>query len=116
MRNGCARNGCALKSLFDLYANVLEEYVPPCGLRYAEGFSAEAKNGLSQGTWEAAGYRIQKPCPHMKTDLTRFAVIEDGILTYRLHNWQYELATGRCLTSEGHQLYYKPIEQGAMEA
>lgn len=83
-------------------------------LQYAEGFYAE--NGPSQGTWEAAGYRIQKRCPHMKADLTRFAVIEDGILTCRLHNWQYELATGRCLTSEGHQLYCKPIEQGAKEA
>jgi UDP-MurNAc hydroxylase len=46
----------------------------------------------------------------MKADLTRFAVIEDGILTCRLHNWQYELATGRCLTSEGHTLYAKRIE------
>ncbi|HEU5226492.1 MAG TPA: Rieske 2Fe-2S domain-containing protein [Ktedonobacteraceae bacterium] len=54
---------------------------------------------------------MQKRCPHMKADLTRFAVIEDGILTCRLHNWQYELATGRCLTSEGHTLYAKRIEQ-----
>ncbi len=80
-------------------------------LQYAEGFYAE--NGPTQGTWEAAGYRIQKRCPHMKADLTRFAVIEDGILTCRLHNWQYELATGRCLTSEGHTLYCKPIQQEA---
>ena len=78
-------------------------------LQYAEGFYAE--HGPTQGTWEACGYRIQKRCPHMKADLTRFAVIEDGILTCRLHNWQYELATGRCLTSEGHTLYAKPIEQ-----
>jgi UDP-MurNAc hydroxylase len=80
-------------------------------LQYAEGFYAE--NGPTQGTWECAGYRIQKRCPHMKADLTRFAVIEDGILTCRLHNWQYELATGRCLTAEGHTLYARPIEQEA---
>ncbi len=80
-------------------------------LQYAEGFYAE--NGPTQGTWEACGYRIQKRCPHMKADLTRFAVIEDGILTCRLHNWQYELATGRCLTAEGHTLFAKPIEQDA---
>ncbi len=80
-------------------------------LQYAEGFYAE--NGPTQGTWEACGYRIQKRCPHMKADLTRFAVIEDGVLTCRLHNWQFELATGRCLTSEGHTLYARPIEQEA---
>jgi UDP-MurNAc hydroxylase len=80
-------------------------------LQYAEGFYAE--NGPTQGTWEAAGYRIQKRCPHMKADLTRFAVIEDGVLTCRLHNWQFELATGRCLTSNGHTLYAKPLEQEA---
>lgn len=80
-------------------------------LQYAEGFYAE--NGPTQGTWETAGYRIQKRCPHMKADLTRFAVIEDGVLTCRLHNWQFELATGRCLTADGHTLYCKPIEQDA---
>ncbi len=80
-------------------------------IQYAEGFYAE--HGPTQGTWEAAGYRIQKRCPHMKADLTRFAVIEDGVLTCRLHNWQFELATGRCLTSAGHTLYAKPIEQEA---
>jgi UDP-MurNAc hydroxylase len=77
-------------------------------LQYAEGFYAE--HGPTEGTWEAAGYRIQKRCPHMKADLTRFAVIEDGVLTCQLHGWQYELATGRCLTAEGHQLYTRPIE------
>ena len=78
-------------------------------LQYAEGFYAE--HGPTQGTWEACGYRIQKRCPHMKADLARFAAIEDGVLTCRLHNWQFELATGRCLTAEGHALYARPIEQ-----
>jgi UDP-MurNAc hydroxylase len=83
-------------------------------LQYAEGFYAE--HGPTEGTWQAAGYRIQKRCPHMKADLTRFAVIEDGILTCQLHGWQYELATGRCLTAEGHQLYTRPVEGETAEA
>jgi UDP-MurNAc hydroxylase len=83
-------------------------------LQYAEGFYAE--HGPTEGTWEAAGYRIQKRCPHMKADLTRFAVIEDGVLTCQLHGWQYELATGRCLTAEGHQLYTRRIEGEAAGA
>ena len=30
-------------------------------------------------------------------------------MTCALHGWQWELATGTCLTSEGHQLYARPI-------
>ncbi|MGH2468141.1 MAG: Rieske 2Fe-2S domain-containing protein [Candidatus Limnocylindrales bacterium] len=79
-------------------------------LQYAEGFYAE--RGPSQGTWEACGYRIQARCPHMKADLTRFATIEDGVLTCALHGWQFELDGGRCLTADGHQLWTQPIEAG----
>jgi UDP-MurNAc hydroxylase len=75
-------------------------------LQYAEGFYAE--RGPTQGTWELDGYRIQKRCPHMKADLTRFASLEEGVLTCRLHGWQWDIATGDCLTSEGHQLYTRP--------
>jgi UDP-MurNAc hydroxylase len=75
-------------------------------LQYAEGFYAE--QGPTQGTFEMAGYRLQKRCPHMKADLTRFGGIEDGVLTCQLHGWQWDVSTGRCLTSDGHQLYVKP--------
>lgn len=78
-------------------------------LQYAEGYYAE-KTSVQQ-LWESNGYRIQRRCPHLKADLTRFARIEDGILTCTMHGWQFELATGRCLTSEDHPLYARPIEQ-----
>jgi UDP-MurNAc hydroxylase len=85
-------------------------------LQYAEGFYAE--RGPSQGTWEAAGYNIQKRCPHMKADLTRFAEFEDGVMTCQLHGWQWELESGRCLTSDGHPLYARPVgaDEDAEEA
>jgi UDP-MurNAc hydroxylase len=76
-------------------------------LQYAEGYYAE-KTAVKQ-LWESNGYRIQRRCPHLKADLTRFAHIEDGILTCTMHGWQFELATGRCLTSEGHPLFAQPI-------
>ena len=41
-------------------------------LQYAEGFYAE--HGPTQGTFELAGYNVQRRCPHMKADLTRFAI------------------------------------------
>jgi UDP-MurNAc hydroxylase len=76
-------------------------------LQYAEGFYAE--HGPSQGTFEIAGYNVQRRCAHMKADLTRFGSVEDGVLTCALHGWQWELASGRCLTSDGHQLYARPV-------
>jgi UDP-MurNAc hydroxylase len=41
------------------------------------------------------------------------------VLTCSLHGWQYELATGRCLTSAGHEISARlltPEELIALEA
>ena len=76
-------------------------------LQYAEGYYAERSS--ADQFWEAAGYRIQRRCPHLKADLTKFGRIEDGVLTCTMHGWQYELATGRSLTSEGTTLYCRPL-------
>ncbi len=75
-------------------------------LQYAEGFYAE--NGPSQGTFDLSGYRLQRRCPHMKADLSRFGEIADGVLTCHLHGWQWNLDTGACLTSDGHPLFVRP--------
>jgi UDP-MurNAc hydroxylase len=83
-------------------------------LQYAEGYYAEL--GPSAGTFELCGYEVQKRCAHMKADLERFGVCEDGILTCQLHGWQWDLATGRCLTSDGHELRSSPIGAGAAAA
>lgn len=77
-------------------------------LQYAEGRLSE--QGPTPEIWEAGGFRMPRRCPHAKGDLARFGVIEDGILTCRVHNWQFELATGRCLTSEGYHLQAVPVE------
>ncbi len=79
----------------------------PERIQYAEKFYAEKAD--IQQLWESDGYRIQRHCPHLKADLTRFGKIENGILTCALHGWQYELSTGRCLTSEGYRLFAQPI-------
>ncbi len=86
-------------------------------LQYAEGFYAE--KAKSEGSFVIDGWEVQRRCPHMKADLTRFATIEDGVLTCSLHGWQYELATGQCLTSEGHEIAARlltPEELVALEA
>jgi UDP-MurNAc hydroxylase len=77
-------------------------------LQYVEGYYAE--RAPVEQFWESHGYRIQRRCPHLKADLTRFADIEDGVLTCTLHGWQFELATGRCLTSDDRRLYSQPLD------
>ena len=86
-------------------------------LQYAEGFYAE--KAKAEGTFVLHGWDIQRRCPHMKADLTRFATIDGGVLTCSLHGWQYELESGRCLTSDGHELTARQLsgeELAALEA
>ncbi len=79
----------------------------PERIQYLEGYYAE--KDPDQRLWETHGYRVQRRCPHLKADLTRFAQIEDGVLTCTLHGWQFELETGRCLTSDDRRLFSQKI-------
>jgi UDP-MurNAc hydroxylase len=54
--------------------------------------------------FERDGWRIERWCPHRQADLTRFAEIDDGVLTCSLHHWRFDLASGKCLTSDDRQL------------
>jgi UDP-MurNAc hydroxylase len=82
--------------------------------QYAEGYYADQSS--DQHFFEAHGYRIQRRCPHLKADLARFGQIEDGVLTCMLHGWQFELATGRCLTSDDRRLHARPVDEPVAEA
>src|SRR3954451_21198518 len=54
--------------------------------------------------FERDGWRIERYCPHRQADLTRFGEIANGVLTCALHHWRFDLATGRCLTSDDRHL------------
>jgi UDP-MurNAc hydroxylase len=75
-------------------------------INYAEGWYAD-ESGVDEevtlGDWQ-----VQRRCPHLKADLTRFGVIEDGVLTCQMHGWRFDLASGRCLTAEGYPLRSRP--------
>jgi UDP-MurNAc hydroxylase len=51
---------------------------------------------------------VQRRCPHLKADLSRFGVIEGTTLTCQLHGWKFDLESGRCLTSVGRTLRARP--------
>jgi UDP-MurNAc hydroxylase len=77
-------------------------------LNYAEGWfaeqnEAEAKETITLGDWD-----MQRRCPHLKADLSRFGSIEDGVMTCQMHGWKWRLSDGRCLTSVGHDLRCAP--------
>ncbi len=79
-------------------------------MQYVEGYYSQ--RSPVQELWECEGYLVQRRCPHLKGDLTRFSRVEDGVLTCQLHGWQFELATGRCLTSDDRRLYSRPVDPG----
>jgi len=47
---------------------------------------------------------VQRRCPHLRADLKKFATSDGNVLTCNLHSWQFDLASGRCLTSRGHEI------------
>ncbi|MFJ3214814.1 Rieske 2Fe-2S domain-containing protein [Kitasatospora sp. NPDC086801] len=71
-------------------------------MSYVEGYYAELSQ--TEDRARAGDYVVQRLCPHLKADLVRFGSHRDGILTCRLHDWEFDLATGRCLTSDDRKI------------
>lgn len=80
----------------------------PERIQYAEGYYVEQRP--DQTLIECEGYMIQRRCPHLKADLSRFGEVQDGVLTCTLHGWQFDLETGACLTSNDRKLFTKKID------
>lgn len=83
----------------------------PERIQYAEGYYAEQSTG--DDLMRVDGYLVQRRCPHLKADLTRFGEYADGILTCQMHGWQFDLASGRCLTTEDYRISATPVSDGA---
>jgi UDP-MurNAc hydroxylase len=71
-------------------------------IAYADGWFSEAHD--DSASTELDGWEVQRRCPHLKADLSKFGVIEGNTLTCNLHGWQWDLESGRCKTSKGHEL------------
>ena len=76
-------------------------------IAYADGWFAESHDDTA--SVELDGWEIQRRCPHLKADLSKFGVVEGTNLTCNLHGWQWDLETGRCKTSKGHELRAKKL-------
>ena len=53
---------------------------------------------------ELDGWIMQRRCPHRNADLSVFGEVTDCELVCTLHGWRFDLETGKCLTSAGHEL------------
>ncbi len=74
------------------------------------------EEGVGAGElWRCGDYLVQRRCPHLGADLLRFGRVEDGVLTCALHGNRYDLATGRCLTAEGFELFTVAAGEGPEE-
>jgi len=85
-------------------------------LNYAEGWfaeqnAAEAAETITMRDEHGAEWEMQRRCPHLKADLTRFGTIADGVMTCQMHGWKWRLSDGKCLSSVGHDLRCAPAGQ-----
>ena len=73
-------------------------------LQYAEGWYDEHEKAVEAEDTHLGDWTVQRRCPHLKADLSRFGIVEGNVLTCQLHGWKFDLPTGRCLTSVGHTI------------
>ena len=76
--------------------------------RYVEDWLTEERE--VRELWRFGDRLVQRRCPHLSADLARFGHVDDGVLTCDQHGWKFDLATGKCLTSDDVSLYTAPVE------
>ncbi len=77
-------------------------------MAYTERYYSEL--AAPRDVFELHGYVIQRHCPHLRADLTRWGSVEGSVLTCALHGWQFDLETGECLTSDDREIYARPVD------
>jgi UDP-MurNAc hydroxylase len=96
-----SRKGPYNEYIYTFFKSLSEER-----MTYVEGYYAESSEVSDLA--RADGYVVQRHCPHLKADLTRFGTTADGVLTCQMHGWQFDLESGRCLTSDDRKLVSRP--------
>ncbi len=71
-------------------------------IEYVENWYAEQSDQTED--IQLDDWIVQRRCPHLRADLSKTGKIEDGVLTCSLHDWKWDLTSGRCLTTQGHPI------------
>jgi UDP-MurNAc hydroxylase len=82
-------------------------------LQYAEGWYDEHERTTDAEDVTLGDWVVQRRCPHLKADLTRFGIIDGNTLQCQLHGWRFDLPSGRCLTGVGHQIRARRVGEPA---
>ena len=75
--------------------------------RYVEAWVTEDRE--IRELWRFGDWLVQRRCPHLSADLAQFGHVEGADLVCDQHGWRFDLATGRCLTSDDVSLYAVPV-------
>jgi UDP-MurNAc hydroxylase len=84
-------------------------------LQYAEGWYDEHERTTDAEDITLGDWVVQRRCPHLKADLTRFGIVDGNTLQCQLHGWRFDLPSGRCLTGVGHQIRARRVGEPAPE-
>jgi UDP-MurNAc hydroxylase len=84
-------------------------------LQYAEGWYDEHERTTDAEDVTLGDWVVQRRCPHLKADLTRFGIVDGDTLQCQLHGWRFDLPSGRCLTGVGHQIRARRVGEPAPE-
>jgi UDP-MurNAc hydroxylase len=72
-------------------------------IEYVENWYQEQTDQTEDA--EIGDWVVQRRCPHLRADLTKTGKVdEDGVLTCSMHDWKWDLKTGRCLSTSGHPI------------
>ncbi|SFS04820.1 UDP-MurNAc hydroxylase [Microbacterium sp. cf046] len=77
-------------------------------IEYVENWYAE-QSDVSEDV-QLEEWVVQRRCPHLRADLSKTGKIEAGVLTCSLHDWKWDLASGKCLTTQGHPIRSHNVE------
>ena len=83
-------------------------------IEYVENWYAEQTDQTEDA--QLGDWIVQRRCPHLRADLTKTGKIEDGVLTCSLHDWKWDLTSGKCLTSQGHPIRASQVEDDLYRA
>lgn len=79
-------------------------------IEYVENWYSEQTDQTEDA--EIGDWVVQRRCPHLRADLTKTGKVdEDGILTCSMHDWKWDLKTGKCLSTTGHAIRATKIDE-----
>ncbi len=107
-----ARQGGYNENVFSFF-----KCLTPSRMEYLEASLALVQRQAGAGTdagpielLRCGDYLVQRRCPHLGADLSRFGHVDGDVLTCALHGNRYDLRSGRCLSAEGLDLFTVPVD------